>query len=113
MTSTVEMTTEMQEMHGAVEHSPSPDAQVISPTTAVGTNLEHALTSPTPAPPHSSTPFSLGKQIPLSFSRRASRVPTIISCSSSINRSDLVDKISSGGARVDNDANINQLSTKV
>ena len=80
----------MQEKHGAVERSPSPDARVISPATAVGTDLEHALTSPTPAPPRSSTPFSLGKRIPLSFSRRASRAPTIISCSSPINRSDLV-----------------------
>jgi ABC-type glycerol-3-phosphate transport system permease component len=88
--STAEMTTEMQEKRGAGERSPSPDARVLSPATAVGTDLEHAFASPTPAQPRSSTPFSLGKRTPLSFSRRASRAPTIIPRSSPISRSDLV-----------------------
>jgi hypothetical protein len=88
--STAEMTAEVQEKRGATERSPSPDARVLSPATAVGTDLEHAFSSPTPAQPRSSTPFSLGKRTPLSFSRRASRAPTIIPRSSPISRSDLV-----------------------
>ena len=46
MASTVEMTTEIQEKRGVAGRSPSPDARVISPATAVGTDLEHAFTSP-------------------------------------------------------------------
>ncbi|KAF8504561.1 hypothetical protein F5888DRAFT_1656652 [Russula emetica] len=88
--STAEMTTEMQEKRGETELSPSPDGRVLSPATAVGTDLEHALASPTPVQPRPSTPFSFGKRTPLSFSRRASRAPTIIPRSSPISRSDLV-----------------------
>jgi len=55
-----------------------------------GTDLEHALASPTPAQPRSSTPFSLGKRTPTFFSRRASRAPTIIPRSAAISRADLV-----------------------
>ena len=88
--STAEMTAEVQEKRGVDERSPSPDTRVLSPATAVGTDLEHAFTSPTPAQPRPSTPFSFGKRTPLSFSRRASRAPTIIPRSSPISRSDLV-----------------------
>jgi hypothetical protein len=92
--STAEMTAEMQEKRGAAERSPSPDPRLLastSPATAVGTDLEHALASPTPAQPRSSTPFSLGKRTPTFFSRRASRAPTIIPRSTPISRSDLVE----------------------
>jgi ABC-type glycerol-3-phosphate transport system permease component len=78
----------MQEKRGT-----SPDPRLLastSPATAVGTDLEHALRSPTPAQPRSSTPFSLGKRTPTFFSRRASRAPTIIPRSSPISRNDLV-----------------------
>ena len=91
--STTEMTAEMQEKRGAAERSPSPDPRLLastSPATAVGTDLEHALASPTPVQPRSSTPFSMGKRTPTFFSRRASRAPTIIPRSSPISRSDLV-----------------------
>jgi len=91
--STTEMTTEMQEKRGAAERSTSPDPRLLastSPATAVGSDLEHALSSPTPAQPRSSTPFSLGRRTPTFFSRRASRAPTIIPRSSPISRSDLV-----------------------
>jgi hypothetical protein len=91
--STAEMTTEMQEKRGTVERSTSPDPRLLastSPATAVGTDLEHALASPTPAQPRPSTPFSLGRRTPTFFSRRASRAPTIIPRSSPIARSDLV-----------------------
>lgn len=91
--STAEMTTEMQEKRGEAERSPTPDPRLLastSPATAVGTDLEHALASPTPAQPRPSTPFSLGKRTPTFFSRRASRAPTIIPRSTPISRSDLV-----------------------
>jgi hypothetical protein len=86
--STADMAAEMQEKRGT-----SPDPRLLastSPATAVGTDLEHALRSPTPAQPRSSTPFSLGKRTPTFFSRRASRAPTIIPRSSPISRNDLV-----------------------
>jgi hypothetical protein len=91
--STAEMTTEMQEKRGAAERSTSPDPRLLastSPATAVGTDLEHALASPTPAQPRPSTPFSMGKRTPTFFSRRASRAPTIIHRNSPISRSDIV-----------------------
>jgi hypothetical protein len=91
--STAEMATEMQERRDTVDRSTTPDPRLLastSPATAVGTDLEHALASPTPAPPRSSTPFSLGRHTPTFFSRRASRAPTIIPRSSPITRTDLV-----------------------
>ena len=80
--SAAEMTTEMQEKRGAAGRSPSPDARAILPATAVSTD---------PAEPRSSTPFTLGKRTPLSFSRRTSRVSTIIPHGSPISHSDLVE----------------------
>jgi ABC-type glycerol-3-phosphate transport system permease component len=92
-TSTTEMAAELQEKHDMAERSTSPDPRLLastSPATAVGTDVEHALRSPTPAQPRSSTPFSLGRRTPTFFSRRASRAPTIIPRSSPITRNDLV-----------------------
>ncbi|KAI9511521.1 RGS domain-containing protein [Russula earlei] len=91
--STTEMTAEMQEKRGPADRSTSPDPRLLastSPATAVGTDLEHALASPPPVQPRSSTPFSLGRRTPTFFSRRASRAPTIIPRSSPITRSNLV-----------------------
>ena len=94
--STAEMAAEMQEKERrptTADRSTSPDPRLLastSPVTAVGTDLEHALASPTPAQPRSSTPFSLGKRTPTFFARRASRAPTIIPRSSAITRADLV-----------------------
>ena len=91
--STTEMAAEMQEKHGMAERSTSPDPRLLastSPATAVGTDLEHALGSPTPAQPRPSTPFSLGKRTPTFFARRASRAPTIIPRSTPVSRADLV-----------------------
>lgn len=94
--STAEMAAEMQEKERRPttgERSTSPDPRLLastSPVTAVGTDLEHALASPTTAQPRSSTPFSLGKRTPTFFSRRASRAPTIIPRSAAITRADLV-----------------------
>ena len=93
--STAEMAAEMQEKRGTTERSTSPDPRLlasISPATAVGTDLEHALSSAAAAqPPRSSTPFSLGKRTPTFFSRRTSRAPTIIPRSSPITRTNLVE----------------------
>jgi len=92
--STTEMTAEMQEKRATGEGSTSPDPRLLastSPATAVGSDLEHALASPPPAQPRSSTPFSLGRRTPTFFSRRASRAPTIIPRSSPITRSNLVE----------------------
>ncbi|KAI0300484.1 RGS domain-containing protein [Multifurca ochricompacta] len=91
--STAEMAAEMQEKRGLTERSTSPDPRLLastSPATAVGTDLEHALGSPTPAQPRPPTPFSLGRHTPIFFSRRASRAPTILPRSSPITRTDLV-----------------------
>jgi ABC-type glycerol-3-phosphate transport system permease component len=93
--STAEMAGEMQEKRGTAERSTTPDPRLLastSPATAVGTDLEHALSSATPAqPPRSTTPFSLGRRTPTFFSRRTSRAPTIIPRSSPISRSNLVE----------------------
>jgi len=97
--STADMVAEMQEKRGMGERSTegrstSPDPRLLastSPATAVGTDLEHAFSSTTPAqPPRSTTPFSLGKRTPTFFSRRASRAPTIIPRSTPITRADIV-----------------------
>jgi hypothetical protein len=90
--STAEMAAEMQEKRGTAERSTTPDPRLVaSPATAVGTDLEHALSSTTPAQPRPSTPFSLGKRTPTFFSRRTSRAPTIIPRSSPITRANLVE----------------------
>ena len=90
--STAEMAAEMQEKRGTAERSTTPDPRLVaSPATAVGTDLEHALSSTTPAQPRPSTPFSLGKRTPTFFSRRTSRAPTIIPRSSPITRTNLVE----------------------
>jgi ABC-type glycerol-3-phosphate transport system permease component len=90
--STAEMAAEMQEKRGTTERSTTPDPRLVaSPATAVGTDLEHALSSATPAQPRPSTPFSLGKRTPTFFSRRTSRAPTIIPRSSPISRANLVE----------------------
>ncbi|KAF8271112.1 RGS domain-containing protein [Lactarius quietus] len=92
--STAEMAAEMQEKRGPAERSTTPDPRFVastSPATAVGTDLEHALSSTTPAQPRPSTPFSLGKRTPTFFSRRTSRAPTIIPRSSPITRTNIVE----------------------
>ena len=90
--STAEMAAEMQEKRGTAERSTTPDPRLVaSPATAVGTDLEHALSSTTHAQPRPSTPFSLGKRTPTFFSRRTSRAPTIIPRSSPITRTNLVE----------------------